>query len=225
MLEDYSRSKHIDGLRALAIFSVLGFHFFPNWLKSGFIGVDIFFVISGYLLTNIILNNLDNNNFSYIDFYLRRFKRIFPTLLLLFIVSILFGWFFLLEDEFYLLSKHVLATIALIPNFIFLQEINYFDNSNYTKPFLHLWSLGVEFQFYIFLPFLISYIYKKKYNIFFILLIVIFISFLINIAFMHFNQQFSFYSSITRLWEFLIGGLVGYYFYISKKKSIFLIYS
>jgi peptidoglycan/LPS O-acetylase OafA/YrhL len=221
MLEDYSRSKHIDGLRALAIFSVLGFHFFPNWLKSGFIGVDIFFVISGYLLTNIILNNLDNNNFSYIDFYLRRFKRIFPTLLLLFIVSVLFGWFFLLEDEFYLLSKHVLATIALIPNFIFLQEINYFDNSNYTKPFLHLWSLGVEFQFYIFLPFLISYIYKKKYNIFFILLIVIFISFLINIAFMHFNQQFSFYSSITRLWEFLIGGLVGYYFYISKKKKYF----
>ena len=221
MLKDYSRSKHIDGLRALAIFGVLGFHFFPNWLKSGFIGVDIFFVISGYLLTNIVLNDLDNNNFSYIDFYLRRFKRIFPTLLLLFILSILFGWFFLLEDEFYLLSKHILATIALIPNFVFWQEINYFDNANYTKPFLHLWSLGVEFQFYIFLPFLISYIYKKKYNIFFILLIITFISFLINIVFMHFNQQFSFYSSATRLWEFLIGSLVGYFFYILKKKNIF----
>lgn len=220
MLKDYSRSKHIDGLRALAIFSVLGFHFFPNWLKSGFIGVDIFFVISGYLLTNIVLNDLDNNNFSYIDFYLRRFKRIFPTLLLLFILYILFGWFILLEDEFYLLSKHILATIALIPNFVFWQEINYFDNVKYTKPFLHLWSLGVEFQFYILLPFLISYIYKKKYNIFFTFLIISFISFLINIVFMYFNQQFSFYSSVTRFWEFLIGALVGYFFYVLKKKNI-----
>lgn len=216
-----SHLKHIDGLRALAIFGVLGFHFFPNWLKSGFIGVDIFFVISGFLLTNIILYNLSKNNFNYIDFYLRRIRRIFPTLLLLFFTSFICGWFFLLEDEFYLLSKHVLATIALVPNFIFLNEINYFDNFGTAKPFLHLWSLGVEFQFYIFLPLLISFTYKKKYNIFLILIIFTIFSFLINIFFTNFNQQFSFYSSITRLWEFLIGGIVSYYFYSTKNKKIY----
>lgn len=90
----------IDGLRAIAILSVVGFHAFPNWIKGGFIGVDVFFVISGYLISTIIIGSLERDSFSFVEFYSRRIKRIFPALLLVLVASFAFGWFVLLADEY-----------------------------------------------------------------------------------------------------------------------------
>ena len=220
MIKETCRLQYIDGLRGLAIVGVVGFHTFPNWLTSGFTGVDIFFVISGYLLTSIILATSHNRDFSIKDFFLRRAKRIFPSLFLLFLISLFFGYFFLLDDEFYLLAKHIISTILLVPNYIFWQEINYFDNKSYTKPFLHLWSLGVEFQTYIFLPILFIFIKKKNYKIITVLSLIILLSFILNIQIANYDQQFSFYSQITRFWQFLIGSLIAYYFLVKKTSHI-----
>ncbi len=99
----------IDGLRAIAILSVVGFHAFPNWIKGGFIGVDIFFVISGYLISTIMIGSLERNSFSFVEFYIRRIKRIFPALLLVMIASFAFGWFVLMADEYKQLGNTLTA--------------------------------------------------------------------------------------------------------------------
>ena len=128
----------IDGLRALAVLSVVLFHAFPEWINGGFIGVDIFFVISGYLISSIIFNNLENNSFTFIDFYVRRIKRIFPALIVVLISSLFFGWFVLLADEYHQLAKHTIGASTFTNNFMLWQESGYFDNDADTKPFLHL---------------------------------------------------------------------------------------
>ena len=142
----------IDGLRAVAVLSVVFFHAFPNILQSGFIGVDIFFVISGYLITSIILRNQSKNQFSFLDFYSRRIKRIFPALLFMMAATYLFGIYFFTSDEFQYLGKHLLAGSTFTSNFVLYSEINYFDKLAELKIFLHLWSLAIEEQFYIFFP-------------------------------------------------------------------------
>lgn len=108
----------IDGLRAIAILLVVGFHAFPNWIKGGFIGVDVFFVISGYLISSIIFGNLERDSFSYSEFYARRIRRIFPALILVFIFSICLGWFVLLPDEFEQIGKHMAAGTTFVSNFV-----------------------------------------------------------------------------------------------------------
>ncbi|MGC2165385.1 MAG: acyltransferase, partial [Gallionella sp.] len=139
----------IDGLRAIAVLCVIGFHAFPNWLKGGFVGVDIFFVISGFLISSIIVNSLDQGTFSFAEFYARRVKRIFPALILVMASCFVFGWFALLPDEYKQLGKHIASGATFISNFTFWQEAGYFDKSTDSKPLLHLWSLGIEEQFYI----------------------------------------------------------------------------
>lgn len=142
----------IDGLRAFAVLSVVAFHAFPAWMKGGFIGVDVFFVISGFLITTIIFKNIDKGTFSFAEFYPRRIKRIFPALLLVLIASFAVGRFALLADEYQQLGKHIAAGAGFFSNFILWGEAGYFDNSAETKPLLHLWSLGIEEQFYIAWP-------------------------------------------------------------------------
>lgn len=144
----------IDGLRAIAILSVVVFHAFPSWIKGGFIGVDVFFVISGFLISTIIFENLDKGTFSLTEFYARRIKRIFPALILVLVACFAFGWFALLADEYQQLGKHIAGGAAFISNFVLWDESGYFDNAADTKPLLHLWSLGVEEQFYIIWPLL-----------------------------------------------------------------------
>ena len=139
----------IDGLRGVAILSVLIFHTFPSLLKGGFIGVDIFFVISGFLISNIIFESLDKQKFSFANFYSRRIKRIFPALLLVLIFCVIFGWIVLMSDEYAQISKHVVGGISFVSNFILWSEAGYFDNVANTKPLQHLWSLGIEEQFYL----------------------------------------------------------------------------
>ncbi len=142
----------IDGLRAIAILSVVGFHAFPEWVKGGFVGVDIFFVISGFLISSIIFGNLEKNTFNYYDFYARRIRRIFPALILVLVASYAAGWYLLLPDEFKQLGKHIAAGAGFVSNLVLWNEAGYFDKASYTKPLLHLWSLGIEEQFYIFWP-------------------------------------------------------------------------
>lgn len=199
--------KDIDGLRAIAILTVISFHAFPDWVKGGFIGVDIFFVISGYLITSIILINLDRNNFSFTEFYSRRIKRIFPCVLLVLISSLLFGWFALLSDEYMQLGKHIAAGGGFISNFILWNESGYFDIATENKPLLHLWSLGIEEQFYILFPLLLWASWKLRFNFTTVTTLAATISFVFNIAYIEIAPSAAFYLPQSRFWELLLGAI------------------
>lgn len=201
----------IDGLRAVAILSVVGFHAFPAWVNGGFVGVDIFFVISGYLISTIIIGSLERDSFSFAKFYIRRINRIFPALLLVLIACFAFGWFALLPDEYKLLGKHIAGGAGFISNFLFWNESGYFDNATETKPLLHLWSLGVEEQFYIAWPLMLWFAWKQRLNLLTIIIVVALISFALNIAKVNGGHtDAAFYSPQTRFWELLIGSVLAY---------------
>jgi len=178
----------IDGLRAVAVISVLGYHAFPQWIKGGFIGVDIFFVISGFLITTIILGSFEGDGFSYREFYARRVKRIFPALALVLAATFAFGWYALLPNEWVQLGKHVAAGAGFVSNFAFWNEAGYFDNAAETKPLLHLWSLGIEEQFYIFWPVLLGLAWKRKWRVLAVVGTVAAMSFLLNVTTIHSNE-------------------------------------
>lgn len=207
----------IDGLRAIAVISVVTFHAFPTWIKGGFIGVDIFFVISGFLISTIIFENLESGTFSFAEFYRRRINRIFPALLLVFMVSLIFGWFALLADEYKQLGKHIFAGATFLSNFILWSEAGYFDNSAETKPLLHLWSLGIEEQFYIIWPFAAWISWKKKFNPTILIIISTATSFILNIKGIEKDSTATFYSPQTRFWELLIGSAVANYLFLKKR--------
>jgi peptidoglycan/LPS O-acetylase OafA/YrhL len=200
----------IDGLRAVAILSVVGFHAFPNSVKGGFIGVDIFFVISGFLISTIIFSNLERDSFSFIEFYSRRIKRIFPALLLTLIACYAFGWFVLFADEYQQLGKHIAGGAGFISNLVLWKESGYFDNAAETKLLLHLWSLGIEEQFYIIWPLLLWFAWKRRLNLLTITIIVLVISFALNINKVHSDAVAAFYSPQTRFWELLVGAVLAY---------------
>ena len=157
--------SEIDGLRAFAVLSVVAFHAFPSWLKGGFIGVDVFFVISGFLITSHIFESLERGQFRFSDFFGRRVRRIFPSLIVVMAFSLTFGRVALLADEFNQLGKHVASGAAFITNFVLVDESGYFDNAAETKPMLHLWSLAVEEQFYIVWPLVLWICFKCKLNL------------------------------------------------------------
>lgn len=201
----------IDGLRAIAVLAVVLFHAFPNWVKGGFIGVDVFFVISGFLISTIIFENLDKETFSFTEFYARRIRRIFPALLLILIACFAFGWFALLADEYKQLGKHIAAGAAFVSNFVFWQESGYFDNAAETKPLLHLWSLGIEEQFYIIWPPLLWFAWKRRFNLLSVTILVALISFVLNIKGVKGDAVATFYSPQTRFWELLAGSLLAWF--------------
>lgn len=200
----------IDGLRAIAVLSVVGFHAFPSWIKGGFIGVDVFFVISGFLISGIIYENLDKGEFTFREFYARRIRRIFPALIVVMTACFAFGWFSLLTDEYKQLGKHIAGGASFISNFLLWQESGYFDNSAETKPLLHLWSLGVEEQFYIIWPFLLWLTWKRKLNFFAVTLAIALGSFYLNIRGIKQDPVATFYSPLTRFWELMCGGLLAW---------------
>ena len=200
----------IDGLRAVAVLSVLGFHAFPNTFQAGFIGVDLFFVISGFLISSIIFENLDRGSFSFIEFYSRRVKRIFPALSLVLLSCLILGWFGLLEDEYKQLGKHVAAGAAFISNFALWQESSYFNNAAETKPLLHLWSLAIEEQFYIVWPLLMWLIWKRKVLFWTVFATVLIGSFLISAYLVRVDRVAAFYFPGSRTWELLAGVLLAY---------------
>jgi peptidoglycan/LPS O-acetylase OafA/YrhL len=150
----------IDGLRAISILLILLYHVDPSVIPGGFIGVDVFFVISGYLITKIITNDLAASRFSFLHFYARRIKRIFPSVLLVLLACVVVGWHGLFAHEYTVLGKHVAASAAFVSNFVYQGEAGYFDLDSASKPLLHLWSLAIEEQFYLVWPLLIWMVWQ-----------------------------------------------------------------
>ena len=201
----------IDGIRAIAIIAVLLYHMMPNIFFGGYVGVDIFFVISGYLITSIILRQIEQRKFSFLDFYIKRVLRLFPSLILVLIFTLTFGWFFLLKREFLALGKHVVGGAGFIANFVLYSETGYFNKASELKPLLHLWSLGIEEQFYFIWPFAIFLIFKITPRILLpFLLLCIGYSFSINLNKYIRFPDYAFFLPQSRFWEIFVGALVSY---------------
>ena len=198
----------IDGLRAIAVVSVVVYHAFPTLLGGGFVGVDVFFVISGFLISGIIFVGLERRTFSFMDFYARRVRRIFPALVLTLAVSLIVGWVLLLADEYKQLGKHVAAGAAFVSNFLLWKESGYFDLASQSKPLLHLWSLAIEEQFYLCWPLLLWVAYRYRRSLLTLTLIIALGSFAINILTSTSDSVAAFYSPLSRFWELMIGGIL-----------------
>ena len=152
----------IDGLRAIAVLFVIGFHSSPHLVPGGFVGVDIFFVISGFLISSLILDRLKNDSFSFPEFYGRRIRRLFPALTVVLLTVLVLGWFALPPAEYAALGRNTLAGAAFVANIQTYSEVGYFDAPAATKPLLHLWSLGVEEQFYFIFPALLLLCWRHR---------------------------------------------------------------
>jgi peptidoglycan/LPS O-acetylase OafA/YrhL len=195
----------IDGLRAISIILVVGYH--AQWIPGGFIGVDIFFVISGFLITRIILTQVKAGTFSSMGFYARRIRRIFPALIVVLSVTYLIGWFILLPDGFSLLGENIAAGVAFASNLFQLRQAGYFAPNATENPLLHLWSLGIEEQFYIFWPPVLLTIFGSKRRRLWMTAIAA-VSFGVGLLIFFGYKDWSFYSPISRAWELLVGGII-----------------
>ena len=198
----------IDGLRAIAVLAVVAFHAFPSLVPGGFVGVDVFFVISGYLISGLIRKRIVEGRFTFADFYVRRAKRILPALLLVLAACYVFGWSTLLPGAFAKLGKHTAAGIAFISNFALWSEAGYFDTSAMSKPLLHLWSLGIEEQFYLIWPLALWWASRWRRGALVMVLAIGTVSFAINLATVESAAVAAFYSPVSRFWELQLGCLM-----------------
>ncbi|MFV8873658.1 acyltransferase family protein [Serratia fonticola] len=200
----------INGLRAWAVIAVVLFHFGIPGFKGGFVGVDVFFVISGFLMTKIIVTGLEVGNFSIGKFYLARAVRIIPALLALCITLLLLGWFWLPTPDYVQLSQHTLSAILFISNMKFWKETGYFDTASHEKWLLHTWSLSVEWQFYIILPIVLLITFKLlgKNGLKVAIIFGIIVSFLMSTYIAKIAPSADFFLLPTRAWEMLAGGFV-----------------
>lgn len=203
----------IDGLRALAVLGVIVYHAFPKALPGGFTGVDIFFVISGYLISGILYKGVQAGDFSFAEFYVRRIRRLFPALITVLVLCLLYGFFVLLRGEYEQLGKHVAAGTLFIQNIVLWQECGYFDTAADTKPLLHLWSLAVEEQFYIFFPPLLLLVVRKRWPVVQILGGLLLVSLAGNLVMSRCSSSADFFLTPWRAWEFLGGSLLAWWHY------------
>ena len=211
--------KEIDGFRALAILPVVFYHAGIKLFSGGFVGVDVFFVISGYLITNIILSDIENKKFSLKNFYERRARRILPVLLLVSVTCIPFS--FLFFKDIYLLefARSLISLIFFSSNFLFWSESGYFNTNTEFKPLIHTWSLSVEEQFYILFPIILLFLFnffKFFTKIFFIILFTLSLLFCVWGSFNYPNATF--YLLPFRGWEIILGVLTAIYLYENKIK-------
>ena len=198
----------IDGLRAVAVLSVVAFHAFPSLLPGGFVGVDVFFVISGYLISTIILGNLAQGHFGFVDFYVRRIRRIFPALALVLAFCLVAGWFALYADDYALLGKHVAGGAGFVSNLVLWSESGYFDQSAKLKPLLHLWSLGIEEQFYLLWPLILFVGWRARADMAKLVGALAIVSLLVGLWMTRQFPVAAFYAPWARFWELLAGGLL-----------------
>jgi peptidoglycan/LPS O-acetylase OafA/YrhL len=213
--------KEIDGLRAVAILPVLLYHASLGIFPGGFIGVDVFFVISGYLIASLIFEEVNQKKFSLINFYERRARRILPALFVVMLVTLITGWIYMDPFELKELSQSAFATSLFSSNIYFTLKVGYFDISSDLKPLLHTWSLAVEEQYYFIFPLLVMLIWKtgiKSVAITFALISVL--SFILAITLNTSLPSSSFFLLHTRAWELLIGALVALYFHSNHVKKI-----
>jgi peptidoglycan/LPS O-acetylase OafA/YrhL len=196
----------IDGLRAVAVTLVVFFHAFPEAVPGGFIGVDVFFVISGFLITGIVVRELGQKRFSLLGFYTRRIRRIFPALIAVLLAVLLLGWLWMLPSAYAQLSADVFASAAFFANIALMLQSGYFDIESSKKPLLHLWSLGIEEQFYLFWPLVLILARRFHLGFFAVAAVVGAASFALNVALIGFDPVATFYLPFTRAWELLAGG-------------------
>lgn len=209
--------KEIDGLRAISVLGVIFYHaninIFPsNILPGGYLGVDVFFAISGYLITAILLRDLKYKNKNFFkNFYIRRIRRILPALLFLLIVLFIFSWISLLPNDLAKLSKSIVSSLFFISNYFFyfsgFEYSNYINNLN---PFLHSWSLSVEEQYYLFFPLFLYALYKIK-NYFFIIILLFICSLSLSQYLSVNSPSFNFYFTLSRVWELFAGSILAIY--------------
>jgi peptidoglycan/LPS O-acetylase OafA/YrhL len=228
--------QEIDGLRALAVIPVILFHAGFEIFSGGYVGVDVFFVISGYLITSIILADKDAGNFTFIGFYERRSRRILPALFFVILCCLPFAWIWMLPSQIKEFSESIMAVSVFVSNFLFWRESGYFAPAAELKPLLHTWSLAIEEQFYVLYPIFIVLFWKfgKRF-----LVSMISLGLLVSLALAQFggninisppfiepNFQFtampysSFYLTPTRAFELMMGALTAFYLYGEKDRMV-----
>ena len=206
--------KEIDGLRALAILPVVMFHSGLPMFNWGYIGVDIFFVISGYLITSIIYPKIKKNEFSFIEFYENRVRRLFPALFVMVAFSSVIALMIMDPKNLVEYSYSVFSSLFFYSNFFFWNEIDYFEDSSELMPLLHTWSLSIEEQFYILFPIiLIFFLTYTKHKASLLLNILCILSFLLWCYGTLFHSTANFYLPITRAWELLAGAILSIHIY------------
>ena len=198
----------IEGLRGLAVLLVIFFHAFPTLIRGGFLGVDVFFAISGYLITKIITANLEQGTFTFSSFYSKRILRIFPSLILMLSGTLLLAVISLLPEEMRSLGKELSGGAGFISNLFFWKEMGYFESASEFKPLLHLWSIGVEEQFYILWPLLLWFVFRIKIRTRIIVGLITALSFAFCVYWVHHDAPFAFFFPFSRLWELSLGGLL-----------------
>lgn len=208
MIEKKHYRPDVDFLRGVSIFIVVIFHAYPKLLTGGFVGVDVFFIISGFLITEILYKKQVNGKLSLIDFYNRRIKRLFPALLVVLLTTLIFGYLFLFSDEYKHLGHHTYRSSIFLQNFTLIKELGYFDVSSIYKPLLHLWSLSIEEQYYFVWPLLLITLLTLRVNPLFVLIPVSFISFFANIYFVQNHKDEVFFHLATRTWELGLGSIL-----------------
>lgn len=201
--------REIDGLRAVAVIPVVLFHSGVQTFSGGFVGVDIFFVISGYLITGILARQAEAGKFSIATFYSRRIRRIFPALFVVLAATLAAGMWLFLPEELSSLARNAIATAIFCSNILLYRETGYFAMPALYKPLLHTWSLAVEEQFYIFFPLGLWLVHRWKREALLPLFgLAAAVSFALNVALMNSMPTFDFYMLPTRAWELLIGGMI-----------------
>lgn len=211
----------INALRAFAVVSVVLYHFQVPLFFSGFVGVDVFFVISGFLMTKIIYISVQEKTFDFISFFFSRVKRIMPALFFMCSVLLVLGWFYLLPIDYRQLSKHVISSVLFISNIILSGESGYFDVSSAKKYLLHTWSLSIEWQFYVLLPFLLVGLLKLKNITIAPIVIALLAALSLSYSLFFSNSQDIYFSFSARAWEMLIGSLVYFIPPPKSRKKIF----
>lgn len=212
----YTYRADIDALRGIAVLLVVLFHAFPLVFPGGFIGVDVFFIISGYLITQIIVKELETERFSITNFYARRIKRLLPALCSVVSFSLIIGWLILYPDEYKKLGYHAYRSLLFTQNLNLIGESGYFDISSHYKPLLHLWSLSVEEQFYLVWPLILYICIKLGQKSLVFVCIIFLISFYLNIHFINLTPTKTFYHIYYRFWELGMGCLLALsYHYLS----------
>lgn len=212
--------REIDGLRALAVLPVILFHAGFDAFRGGFVGVDVFFVISGYLITTIILSELEQGKFSIVDFYERRARRILPALLLVILVCMPAAWLWLLPSDMKDFSQSLIAVSIFSSNILFWHNSGYFDTAAELKPLLHTWSLAVEEQYYVlFPPFLMLFWRFGKRWVLVLLGFLFICSLAVAQWAAHAEPAAAFYLLPTRVWELLIGAFAAFYLSQAKRKD------
>ncbi len=214
--------KEIDFLRSIAVVFVILYHYFPNILSKGYLGVDLFFVISGFLISYQIYTQTIEKKFSLKDFYVRRIKRILPASLFTLILVFFASLYLMTDNDFFSFLKSSIYSLFFSANFFFWTNGGYFGPNDELKPLLHLWSLGIEEQFYLIFPLIFIFlikIFKKKKIIFFVILFITFLSFILNILLLKIGgSNPAFFLLPTRIWN-LSFGILAMLLFIDKKKT------